>query len=106
VSNSSCISASTSTNILIVVLLTASFDLASDIPAVTAAANDMFAKNDAYAAAANTLNSYKYLNYAYKTQDPIHGYGTASVAKLKAASKKFDPNQIFQNWVPGGFKLS
>lgn len=66
---------------------------------------DFFSKADAYAASKKQLNSYKYLNYAYKTQQPIQGYGAASVAKLQAASKKYDPYQVFQKLVPGGFKL-
>lgn len=51
------------------------------------------------------MNSFKYLNYAYKTQEPIKGYGHANVAKLKAASKKYDPAGVFQKLVPGGYKL-
>lgn len=93
------------TNPLTVVLLTAGFTNASDLPTVTAAATELFARNDAYAASVRTLHSYQYLNYAYKTQKPIEGYGAAEVAKLKAASLKYDPTQVFQKLVPGGFKL-
>ncbi|KAH7323838.1 hypothetical protein BKA65DRAFT_567753 [Rhexocercosporidium sp. MPI-PUGE-AT-0058] len=46
-----------------------------------------------------------YLNYAEKYQDPIPGYGAASVKKLKAARKKYDPDQFFPKLVKGGFKL-
>ena len=60
----------------------------------------------AMAVAADLFNEYIYLNYALPSQDPISGYGAANVAALKAASKKYDPEQVFQTLVPGGFKLS
>lgn len=87
------------------VLLTAGWDLASDSPAVIAAVTNFFALNNAFAKQNGTFNQFEYLNYAYQTQSPIQGYGQANVASLKAASLKYDPHQLFQKWVPGGFKL-
>jgi len=49
---------------------------------------------------------YLYLNYADNTQDPLASYGSASVKKMKAAAKKYDPAGVFQKLVPGGFKIS
>lgn len=46
-----------------------------------------------------------YLNYATKDQDSISSYGAVNVQKLKVAAKKYDPEQVFQKLVPGGFKL-
>ena len=51
------------------------------------------------------LHRWKYLNYAAQWQDPITGYGHANKEKLRAVSRKYDPAQIFQKQVPGGFKL-
>lgn len=48
---------------------------------------------------------YQYLNYADISQDPIGGYGEEIKAKLQAASKKYDPEGVFQKQVPGGFKV-
>jgi hypothetical protein len=90
---------------LSVVLLTVNWDSASDDAAVTDAVLDMFAKANTFASSKGALNPYLYLNYAHKTQQPIVGYGRASVSKLKAASLKYDPLQTFQRLVPGGFKL-
>ena len=50
-------------------------------------------------------NKWIYLNYAANGQDPIAGYGAANKAKLQAASKKYDSHGLFQQNVPGGFKL-
>lgn len=48
---------------------------------------------------------FQYLNYADKSQDPIGSYGGSVKARLQAASKKYDPDGLFQTGVPGGFKL-
>lgn len=49
---------------------------------------------------------YRFLNYAWKDQKVLESYGKDSIAKLKAASKKYDAAQFFQTTVTGGFKLS
>ncbi|OBT64944.1 hypothetical protein VE03_05685 [Pseudogymnoascus sp. 23342-1-I1] len=90
---------------LILALISASWPNPSDEQAVTEAVIDAFTKANAFAEEKGTLNSYEYLNYAHKTQTPITGYGAENVAKLKAASKKYDPFHVFQKRVPGGFKL-
>lgn len=60
---------------------------------------------EAYAASLNVAWNWKYLNYAAKTQDSISTYGTAAIAKLKAASKKYDPKGVFQKLRLSGFKI-
>ena len=87
-------------------LLTATWTNPADDTAVTNAVLDMFTKANAYASANGKLNRYIYLNYAYKSQKPISGYGSANVQRLESISKKYDPAGIFQNQVPGGFKLA
>lgn len=86
-------------------MITASYLNPSDDAAVLAAVTKFYAAADSLAASNGKLNAYKYLNYAYKTQSPIVGYGAANVAKLRAASKKYDPAGVFQTLVPGGWKL-
>jgi hypothetical protein len=51
------------------------------------------------------FNEWLYLNYAAGWQDPIKGYGAASVAFMKGVSRNYDPIGVFQKAVPGGFKL-
>jgi hypothetical protein len=48
---------------------------------------------------------YMYMNYADQPEDVLAGYGAVNVAKMVKASKKYDPNQVFQKLVPGGWKL-
>ncbi|UZP34741.1 hypothetical protein NXS19_002557 [Fusarium pseudograminearum] len=47
-----------------------------------------------------------YLNYADKTQNPLGSYGLENIRKMKDAAAKYDPGQVFQKLVPGGFKIS
>ncbi|KAF5025129.1 hypothetical protein F66182_2830 [Fusarium sp. NRRL 66182] len=47
-----------------------------------------------------------YLNYADKSQDPLGSYGADNIKKMKDAAAKYDPEQVFQKLVPGGFKIS
>lgn len=47
-----------------------------------------------------------YLNYADKSQNPLASYGAENVKKMKDASAKYDPNQVFQTLCPGGYKVS
>lgn len=51
-------------------------------------------------------NDWIYLNYALANQDPLGSYGQENVNKMLAASRKYDPNGVFQKLVPGGYKLS
>jgi hypothetical protein len=44
-------------------------------------------------------------NDAFSTQKPLRSYGSVTYARLRAASAKYDPKQVFQKLVPGGFKL-
>lgn len=48
---------------------------------------------------------YRFMNYAFKGERVVEGYGPENVKKLKAASKNYDKNGFFQDSVPGGFKL-
>ena len=89
----------------ILVLITISWLLPGDDDNVTAQAKSLFQQGNALASKMGLLNDWVYLNYAAEWQDPIGGYGAANKAKLQATSKKYDPTQIFQKQVPGGFKL-
>jgi len=47
-----------------------------------------------------------YLNYADYTQDPFAGYPADNVAFMKEVAKKYDPRRVFQERMPGGFKVT
>ncbi|KAJ5655255.1 hypothetical protein N7507_007205 [Penicillium longicatenatum] len=80
-------------------------DIADDDRILTAAQNIL----DGCQAAASTvglLNEYVYQNYASAGQDVFSGYGQKNLARLKAVSAKYDPDQVFQKLQPGYFKLN
>lgn len=51
------------------------------------------------------FRDWQYSGLAYQDQDPIGSYGEANIKFLGKVSKKYDPQQVFQNLVPGGWKL-
>jgi hypothetical protein len=64
------------------------------------------AEIEAFAASVNGLFEWKHLNYAGSFQDPLSGYGAANVAKMRAASVRYDPYGVFQTKLSTGFKVS
>lgn len=58
-----------------------------------------------YTKKVGAANDWIYLNYAIRIQDVLGSYGPENVAKLRAASHKYDPDQVFQRLVPGGYKI-
>lgn len=90
---------------LVNVLLTIQWAEKADDARIDQAARSLFAQAEAASKAMGTYNPYLYLNYAAYFQDPIAGYGSASGAKLEKVSTTYDPGQLFQKQLPGGFKL-
>jgi hypothetical protein len=90
----------------VLVLLSYTWKNRDDYAKVTAAAQQLVADIDAASTEAGLFNPFKYLNYAAGWQDPLAGYGTANVQRLKRVAEKYDPNAVFQKQCPGGFKFS
>lgn len=88
-----------------VVLIFVSWASAKDDALVKSYTDKVLESIDKQAKAKNLAYPFRFLNDAGLTQDPIstYGYG-ASVARMKAVSKKYDPQGFFQANVPG-FKL-
>lgn len=61
---------------------------------------------DSYAQSVGSSVEFKYLNYADGSQNPLSTYGTKNIDFIRQVSTKYDPQQIFQKKVPGGFKIS
>lgn len=78
---------------------------AADDVALNAATEAFLSQGVQFTKAQGQYNGFLYSNYALPSQDPIASYGTTNQGTLRAVSKIYDPNQIFQNQVPGGFKL-
>ncbi|KAF4506453.1 hypothetical protein G6O67_006538 [Ophiocordyceps sinensis] len=62
--------------------------------------------SEAVAKKHGTYSPFLYINFAAPEQEPLCGYGAESVAFLKKTANKYDPNEVFQKLMPGGFKIS
>ena len=77
----------------------------ADDARLNSAAEDFLAQATKLAEAKGLLNDFVYLNYALPTQNPLGSYGSANLRLLRDVSAKYDPRQVFQRLVPGGFKI-
>lgn len=59
-----------------------------------------------YAKSIQRDNEYIYLDYADKSQNPLRSYGSDNLRKLRRIAREYDPKEVFQTMVPGGFKLA
>ncbi|KAI4131050.1 MAG: hypothetical protein LQ347_003140, partial [Umbilicaria vellea] len=77
----------------------------ADDVALNAATETFLTQTVQYTKSQGQYHSFLYSNYALPSQNPIASYGLTNQATLRAVSKIYDPNQVFQKQVPGGFKL-
>ncbi|KAI2619381.1 FAD-binding domain-containing protein [Hypomontagnella submonticulosa] len=72
----------------------------------TPALKEMFAEIEACAKSLDKLVDFLYLNYCDGSQNPLRTYGEENIKRMKEASAKYDPTGVFQERVPGGYKIS
>lgn len=63
------------------------------------------AEIDAYADSLGLNWGWRFLNYAYGNQNPIATYGPTGQEKIRNASAKYDPTQVFQKLRKTGHKI-
>jgi hypothetical protein len=90
---------------LMVVLLTAAWQDRKYDTLVDTTARDCIQVIDQAASQMGMLHPYKYIGYAEMHQEVFQGYGGENVEFMKTVSQKYDPGQMFQNLMRGGFKL-
>lgn len=71
-----------------------------------ALAQTLLAGLDKLASQQGLLRNFKYANYADPSQDVFASYGVNNTEFLRRVSVKYDPTSVFQQRVPGGFKIS
>ncbi|KAB8293921.1 hypothetical protein EYC80_009394 [Monilinia laxa] len=77
---------------------------ASDDEKFTDAADAAIDEINAVAESLGVSNPFIYLNYAGQKQNPLAGYGEENLKKMRALSKRYDHQGVFQKLVKGGFK--
>lgn len=85
--------------------MTVTYNRESDDALVQGTIQDIVKKQKALLNSKGYLVDFIYLNYADIAQDVLGSWGTANLNFLRAVSKKYDPNGVFQTRVPGGYKL-
>lgn len=90
---------------LVLFMLLYNWENPGDDDIMHAAAKNLIGRIEEATKEAGRYNQFKYLNYAAPWQDPIKSYGEEIVRELKAVSRKYDPEGMFQIQCPGGFKL-
>jgi Berberine and berberine like len=81
------------------------WNFASDDSAAYAILSNTLARIEALTKSRGLYDPFAFLNDAFSTQAVARSYGAANFARLQAISKTYDPKQMFQLQVPGGFKL-
>ena len=66
----------------------------------------MAAQLEEYAKQREANTQWRYLSYVNPAQDPLGSYGSDNVKFLKKVAAKYDPEEVFQKRVAGGFKIS
>ncbi|KAL4947597.1 FAD-binding domain-containing protein [Aspergillus filifer] len=90
---------------LVLVLASNFWSSSSDSTALRNATRTLIEEIDALARSKGLAERFLYMNYADAWQDVIAGYGEGAVQELKRVAKAYDPREVFQRKVPGGFKL-
>ncbi|KAL8897625.1 MAG: hypothetical protein Q9192_002479, partial [Flavoplaca navasiana] len=82
-----------------------SYSNAADDQLVYSTTRTLFEQVENYTRSTGQHVPFIYMNYALPTQKVIESYRQENVDFLRAVSRKYDPKQVFQRLVPGGFKL-
>lgn len=86
-------------------LLTIDWSDAADDKDISAVVEAAIEKLALYTREVRADNEWIYLNYALPSQDVISSYGQENVKKMRAASQNYDPDEVFQKRVVGGYKI-
>ncbi|KAF7586372.1 hypothetical protein BBP40_009018 [Aspergillus hancockii] len=97
---------SSATGVLVVTLLSATWEDDADDAKAEEAARELFDNIESDARDLCVYEPFVYLNYAAPWQNPLASYKSKSVARLQRVSQEVDPKGLFRLNVPGGFKLT
>ncbi|KAI9715535.1 MAG: hypothetical protein M1828_000787 [Chrysothrix sp. TS-e1954] len=93
------------TTAVLVLLIVGTWDQASDDAEVELAGRNAIDRVTEKAIELGVPHKYLYMNYAWRTQDVLSGYGEEMGELLKDVGHDVDPEGLFQRAVPGGFKI-
>lgn len=90
---------------LIILNLDSTWSHAADDDVVDKAAKSLIVTIKQAVSELDALDPFVYINYAAPWQRPFEGYGAASLDRLRRVQRRYDPDRVFTDLVPGGFKV-
>jgi len=78
---------------------------AKDDELVRSAVRRLLEQIDVAAAARQASHPYRFMNYCMEWQRPYDGCGEENLKLMREASRKYDPDGLFQSGCAGGFKI-
>lgn len=90
---------------LTIAQISVSWKRAGDDAVVIKTAEELIGHMEQEAKRRGVHHPYKYVNYCSASQNPYDGYGADKRQLLREASRKYDPQQVFQKGIIGCFKL-
>ena len=90
---------------MLVLLVSASWALASDDEAIMTAAQNIITSVNNTAHQLGLGHRYINQNYASPAGNVFWGYGEENLEKLREVSRKYDPTGVFENLQPGYSQL-
>lgn len=66
----------------------------------------MTAELKRYAKSIGAASDWVYVNYAHPSQDALASYGSKNIDFIRNVAEKYDPDGLFQDMIPGSFKIS
>jgi hypothetical protein len=95
----------TCTEPLIILNCAVTWANAKDDEFVRSTIRGMLESIDRVAVKRGTSHGYRFMNYCAEWQRPYEGCGEVNRELMREASRKFDPDGLFQRGCSGGFKL-
>lgn len=80
-------------------------DVLMEVPVRSVAAKSMN-ELEMFAKSRGGEMSWRYINYADKSQNPLTSYGAKNIEFMEQVARKYDPGQLFQRQQPGSHTLS
>ena len=83
-----------------------SYTNASDDKAVISFADSIVSDFEKYFTSIGVKSAYHYMNDAGAGQPVFQGYPSANLQRLKSIRQKYDPQRVFTDLMPGGWKVT
>jgi len=81
------------------------WNLESDDAKIGIVLTETLLEIETYTKSKRLYDPFLFVNDAYLSQNPLRSYGAQNFRKLQQVGNAYDPHKMFQQQMPGGFKL-